>query len=151
MFLTEYFTSVRVPDSATCHPIFPPPLPPSTRYPSIPFPWHCLEPTRGILNPNPNFFCRRPSCWNFIGTWCFTFWWATAHGEVQRLDNMKLSADMQSPFQENAERLQRIQIKGNARDLINNRMAYLSHWTERGCIMSRVFQKITVCAIQKLK
>ena len=148
MFLTECFTSVRVPDSATCHPIFPPPLPPSTRYPSIPFPWHCLEAPRGFLNPNPNFFCRRPSCWNFIGTWCFIFWWAPAHWEAQRLE---LSANMQSPFKENAKRLQSIQMKENARDLINNRMAYLSHWTERGCIMSRLFQKITICAIQKLK
>lgn len=87
MFLTEYFTSVRVPDSATCHlrtPSSTPTLIPLSPHPlSLTLLWSL---PRGNLNPNSS--CRGPSWWNYRER-CYICLWATAHWMAQLLDKTK--------------------------------------------------------------
>lgn len=156
MFLTEYFTSLRVPDSATCHLRTPPPLPPSTHYPAIHFPWHCLEPSKRHPKPKPRFLLQVPFLVKLHRNMMLYLLMGNCALNGPTSGQHELSANVEKPFKENAEGLQNMLIKGKPclgmlGILINNRMAYLSHWTERGCITSRAFQKITICLYRNWK
>lgn len=129
MFLTEYFTSVRVPDSATCHP-----RTPSSTPSLIPLSPHPLSLTllgglpRGNLNPCSSR--RGPSWWSPIATQPYILLRATARWLAQSLGHVNHSQCAETipgRCREPADKLYRWRedLFRNTRDLINNGMSSL--------------------------
>lgn len=145
MFLTEYFTSVRVPDSATCHPRTPSSTPPSPHYPRIRFPCHCCGafheatqtqiPPAGALpgaalsqrdaTPSPGQLYNEPS-----RVWAT---WTIGRRAETIPERGRETADEVYRWMEDLFR--------NARDLINDSVSYLPGCTKRWHITTRAIPK----------
>lgn len=145
MFLTAYFTSVRVPDSATCHLR----TPSSTRilipsslhlfpHPQLPSPPSSPPPgfPRSNLNPNPSY--RSPS-WRHIAGTCSvpSRLWPTAHCMARHPSGQR---EIQPVHRDHAKKMRetaahrahsgRESLLRNAGDLTSNPMSHRLHWTD---------------------
>lgn len=127
MFLTEYFTSVRVPDSATCHPrtpSFTPTLVPLSLHPlPLTLPWRL---PRGNLNPHSSG--RGPSRWSPVATRGHIFLRATARWRPRACATWASGrcAGTIAGRCRDSDKVHRWRedLFRNIRDLINNGMSY---------------------------